>query len=64
MAPDEDWQAWHRHQIGDILYLVAAVEKQAGEPVLQFDRIINEQGIPGAGYYRNSSIVVTTAASW
>jgi len=30
MSDDETWRAWHRKQVSDTLYLVAAIEKQAG----------------------------------
>ncbi len=61
MADGEEWKPWHRQQIGDILNLVAATERQAGsnaeiEP-LQFERIVTEDGTPGAGFYKTAKIV-------
>ena len=61
MADGEDWQPWHRQQIGDILNLIAATERQAGQHTgvdsLEFDRIVTAQAEPGAGFYRSSRIV-------
>jgi hypothetical protein len=61
MADEELWQPWHRQQIRDILNLVAATERQAGDKVeiapLQFERIVGEDGQPGAGFYKTSRIV-------
>jgi hypothetical protein len=62
LMPDgSQWQPWHRQQVGDILTLVAAAERQAGpdsgtEP-LQFQWVVNEDGEPGAGFYKSSKIV-------
>lgn len=61
IADGEDWQPWHRQQVGDILNLIAAAEKQAGqntdvEPI-QFERIVNAHGEPGVGFYKSSQIV-------
>lgn len=54
MADGEDWQPWHRQQIGDILNLIAATERQAGQhtgvDLLEFDRIVTAQAEPGAGF--------------
>jgi hypothetical protein len=63
MSDGESWQPWHRQQIRDILNLVAATERQAGgntglEPI-QFERIVNQQGQPGEGFYKTSKIVTT-----
>jgi hypothetical protein len=61
MGDDESWQPWHRQQIGDILNLIAAAERQAGQNTgvdpLEFDRIITAQGEPGVGFYKSSRIV-------
>lgn len=61
MADGEGWQPWHRQQIGDILNLIAAAEKQAGENTgiepIQFERIVTAQGEPGIGFYKSSKIV-------
>lgn len=61
MADGEDWQPWHRQQIGDILNLIAATERQAGQHTgidpIQFERIVTAQGEPGAGFHRSSRIV-------
>jgi hypothetical protein len=60
-SDDDNWQPWHRQQIRDILNIVAATERQAGENTgvepLQFERIVNEDGQPGAGFYKKSKIV-------
>jgi hypothetical protein len=62
MSDSEQWQAWHRQQVGDILNLVAATERQAGRNTkldpLQFRRIVNEDGQPGGGFYKTARIVV------
>jgi hypothetical protein len=57
----EEWRVWHRQQITDLLNLIAATERQAGhntgvEP-LQFERVVNEHGEPGGGFYKSSRIV-------
>lgn len=61
ISDGEDWEVWYRQQIGDILNLIAATEKQAGEHTgvdpLEFDRIVTAQGEPGAGFYKSSRIV-------
>ena len=61
IADGEDWQPWYRQQIGDILNLVAAAEKQAGQNTgldpIQFERIVTAQREPGVGFYKSSRIV-------
>ena len=60
MSDNEGWEVWHRHQITDILNLVAATERQGRnadiEP-LQFDRLVTGDGQPGPGFYKTSRIV-------
>lgn len=51
------WQPWHRSQVTDILNIVAAVEKQAGEHGrLEYERLTNGHGKPGDGVYKYSHI--------
>jgi hypothetical protein len=61
ISDGDHWQPWHRQQIGDILNLIAATERQAGQNTgvnpLQFERIVNEHG-PGTGFYRTARLVV------
>jgi hypothetical protein len=60
MSDGENWEAWHRQQITDILNLVAATERQgrnAGIEPLQFERIVTGDGEPGLGFYKTSRIV-------
>ena len=58
---EEEWQAWHRKQVSDVLYLAAAVEDQAkmDEPPLQYDRIVDAQGEAGAGLHRTAKVIVS-----
>jgi hypothetical protein len=63
LIPDEEhWQAWHQQQVAGILRLIAAAEKQAGKKTgvapIEFDRILNEKGMPGAGIRKPSRIVI------
>ncbi|HVB17349.1 MAG TPA: hypothetical protein VNF04_12500, partial [Stellaceae bacterium] len=59
---EEKWQAWHRQQVAGILRLIAAAEKQAGKKTgtaaIEFDLIINDKGVPGAGIRKQSRIAV------
>ena len=62
LIPDgEIWQAWHRKQISEILNLIAAVERQAGQSTdlesVEFERIVTADGEPGVGFYKSSRIV-------
>ncbi len=61
MSDGDHWQPWHRQQVGDILNLIAATERQAGQNTggdpLQFERIVNAHGEPGAGFYKTSKLV-------
>jgi hypothetical protein len=61
ISDGDHWQPWHRQQIGDILNLIAATERQAGQNTgadpLQFERIVNQYGEPGDGVYKTSKIV-------
>ncbi len=63
MLNGESWQPWHRQQTRDILNLVAATEKQAGDNAggepLQYERIVGEDGQPGTGFQKVSRIVTT-----
>ncbi len=62
MSENEKWEAWHRHQITDILYLVAAAEAQRRDPnaiPLAFDRIVTGEGEPGAGFWKKARIEIT-----
>jgi hypothetical protein len=61
MSDSESWEAWHRNQIKDILNLVAATERQAGEnsgiEPLQFERVVTKgSGEPGAGFHKTVSV--------
>jgi hypothetical protein len=61
IADGEGWRPWHRQQVGDILKLVGAVETQAGEKAgtlpLQFQRIVDQHGQPGTGFYKKCKII-------
>jgi len=60
MRENETWQPWHRHQVGEILYLAAAAEHQG--PVtnpLAFGVVVGVDGEPGQGFYKNAKIVVS-----
>jgi hypothetical protein len=62
---DGGWQPWHRQQITTILVIAAAVEREAGTTgtrPIDFERIVNETGEPGAGVLRTSRIVRTPPA--
>jgi|SRR5258708_6585738 hypothetical protein len=58
---DDGWRPWHRQQITTILSIAAAVERQASQraatELLEFERIVNEDGEPGIGILKNSRIV-------
>ncbi|WFS09108.1 hypothetical protein [Methylobacterium sp. 391_Methyba4] len=60
---DGEWEAWHQQQVPDILRIVAAVERQAGGKtgvaLVEFERIVNADGQPGAGVTRDTRIVST-----
>ncbi|RXF75532.1 hypothetical protein [Hansschlegelia zhihuaiae] len=54
------WEPWHQQQVRDILVLVAATEGQPGAQIaspLEFDRIVNKDGTPGAGFHKTSKIL-------
>ena len=61
MSDGDHWQPWHQQQLGDLLNLIAATERQAGQHTgvdpLQFERIVNTQGQPGVGFYKTSKLV-------
>jgi len=60
ISDDGGWHVRHRRQITSILSIAAAVERQAGNPntePLEFERIVNEDGEPGAGVLKTSKIV-------
>lgn len=61
IADGETWQPWHRQQVPEVLRIIAAVERQAGANTgtasLEFERIVNAEGEPGAGVVRTSRIV-------
>jgi hypothetical protein len=54
-----DWEPWYRQQIRDVLNIIAAVTNQPGcaKIELDFERIVTEDGEPGAGFYKTSRIV-------
>lgn len=62
IADEDHWQAWHRQQVDGILRLIAAAEKQAGKNAgvapIEYSRILNEKGVPGAGIRKPSRIAV------
>jgi hypothetical protein len=65
IADKDPWEIRYREQIRAILRIVAAVEREGLggrdndiEP-LDFDRIVGEDGKPGAGIEKTSRIVVT-----
>ncbi len=63
---DGGWHVRHRRQITTILCIAAAVEREAGDggaQALEFERIVNETGEPGAGVLRTSRIVRTPPES-
>ena len=55
---DEAWHARHRTLVSKMLYLLAAAERQVGEPRLPYQRIVTQDGEPGQGNYRESRVVV------
>ena len=63
MSDNDRWEPWHRQQIEAILQIAAAVERQrwGGEATdiepLEFDRIVTEDGQPGAGVAKDSRII-------
>jgi hypothetical protein len=61
-ADGEKWEPWHRQQVSDILYLLAATQRQAGSNTgtdpLKFEWIVTGDGEPGEGFYRNARIVI------
>lgn len=60
MSDNEPWKVWHRKQVSDILYLVAAAERQGRTTdieKIQFDRIVKGDGKPGKGFHKTSKIV-------
>jgi hypothetical protein len=63
IPPGGSWKPWHRQQVAEILQVIAAVEKQAGEGAglvpIQFERIVTKGGQPGTGVTRNTRIVST-----
>jgi hypothetical protein len=55
---NEPWHPSHRQQVGNVLKLLAAVEKSAVEKASSFQRIVNaDTGEPGAGFYRDVKLV-------
>ena len=57
----QKWEAWHRQQVPEIIHLIAATEREGGgspdvKP-LEYERIVNEDGQPGPGYFKTSRIV-------
>ena len=66
ISDGEAWHVSHRGQITDILNLAAATERQANSSsgadslktdALDFDRIVKDDGQPGAGFHKTSRIV-------
>src|SRR5262245_10517319 len=60
-GPDARWEPWHRRQVADILYALAAIERKAGRRSmpLEFKRIVGaKSGQPGQGLSKTSKIVV------
>ena len=57
----ERWEVWHRKQVSDILYLIAATEKTTGKKTgaapLHYDLVVTGTGSPGAGVHSTSKIV-------
>lgn len=57
----EAWKVWHRKQVSDILYLIAATErttgKRTGSAPLKYDLVVTESGSPGAGFHSTSKII-------
>jgi hypothetical protein len=60
MRATDKWEAAHRNQITDILNLTAAAEYQGSNAdPLQFERIVGQDGQPGAGFHKTSRIVAS-----
>lgn len=58
LGMDEKWEVWHRSQISEILNLTAAAEHQGSRsPMLEFDRVVRQDGQPGSGVHKFSRIV-------
>ena len=66
LLPENDpWHVRYRTFITDILCIAAAVERQTGPNLggsdpLDFDRIVTDDGDPGAGILKTSKIVRET----
>src|SRR5947209_7685842 len=60
IADGENWEPWHRQQVADILNIIAATERSAGNSEtapLELVRIVTASGEPGAGFKKASRIV-------
>lgn len=63
IADNEQWQPWHQQQVKAILIIAAAVERQGLGGIdrtidrLDFRRIVDQHGRPGAGVTKTSKIV-------
>jgi hypothetical protein len=57
MAQDEEWHIRYRTLVSELLYMLAATERQFGDVLLPYERIVTAQeGEPGQGNYRTSRI--------
>jgi hypothetical protein len=58
MEKGEPWHIRYRTYVSDVLYLVAGIERQAGESGLPFHGVVNAStGEPGTGLKKETRIV-------
>ncbi len=63
MADEDGWKPWHRSQISEVLYLLAAADRLGGgDTTIRFDRVVKAaDNKPGQGNYNESRVVVDRA---
>ena len=62
LVGSDGWKAHHRHEIGRVLYAIAALDGYAGGGRIfnesDFARFVRDDGEPGAGLHRKARITV------
>jgi hypothetical protein len=60
IAPEDKWDVRYRREITFIFSGLAAVEKlDGGTEVLAYERVVDAEGNPGAGFHKTVQIVRT-----
>lgn len=60
LKPNARWEAWHRNWASAVLYALSATERVTqGRITLEYERVLDQRGMPGIGLKRQAFLMRT-----